>query len=316
VLNRYQPKDFIETAEGLIFAVVTADLEDQRVLSFLRYRRSAGGFQKLSSGDADELLSNHYPHYIHYSKARDVALHGVPHELVALHHQPRQRLQRILLRTPRDEIEEKLQRLAGLFDEHGLDTEEIGVTGSLLIGAQNRGSDIDLVFYRHEAFSKAREMVKSLLQKHLLQPLDETLWRDAYERRGCSLTYEEYIWHETRKYNKAAIDQTKFDISLQTPEQWQDLLHYKKHSRHNLQVRIADDKYSFDYPARYILDHPSVKEAVCYTATYLGQAEQGEYVEIQGQLEISAVGHLRIVIGSNREAADEYIKAIRPQKSA
>jgi predicted nucleotidyltransferase len=311
-LNPYQPKDFIETAEGLIFAVVTADPEDQRVLSFLRYRRTSRGSQKLSSRDADELLKNHYPHYIHYSKARDVTLHGVHHDLVAVHHQPRPRLQEILLREPGDEIEDKLQRLAGLLGEHGLDTEEMGVTGSLLIEAQNRGSDIDLVFYRREAFSKAREIVKSLLHKHLLQPLDDDLWRDAYERRGCSLTFEEYLWHEVRKYNKAAIDQTKFDISLLIPERWQDLLQYKKHSRYNLQVRIADDKHSFDYPARYILDHPSVKEAVCYTATYLGQAEQGEYVEIQGQLEVSSVGQLRIVIGSNREATDEYIKVIRP----
>lgn len=311
-MNPYQPKDFIETAEGLIFAVVTADPEDHRVLSFLRYRRSREGLQKLSSRDADELLKNLYPHYIHYSKARDVTLHGVHHDLVTVHHQPRQQLQEILRRDPCDEIEEKLQRLAGLLGEYGVDTEEMGVTGSLLIGAQNRESDIDLVFYRREAFSKAREIIRSLMQQKLLQPLDDVLWHDAYERRGCSLTLEEYLWHEARKYNKAAIDQTKVDISLLTPERWQDLLRFKKYHRCNLKVRIADDKHSFDYPARYLLDHPSVKQAVCYTATYLGQAEQGEYVEIQGRLEISAVGHLRIVIGSDREATDEYIKVIRP----
>jgi predicted nucleotidyltransferase len=309
-LNRYQPKDFIETAEGLIFAVVTADLEDHRVLSFLRYRRTPGGCQKLSTRDADELLNSRYPHYIHYSKARDVTLHGVPHDLVAVHHQPRQRLREILLRAPCDGIEQKLQRLTALFAEQGLDTGEMGVTGSLLIGAQSKGSDIDLTFYRREAFNKARKIVKSLLQKQLLQPLDDALWRDAYERRGCSLTFDEYLWHEARKYNKAAIDQTKFDISLLTPERWQDLLGYKKLKRCSLESLIADDQHSFDYPARYILDHPSVKEAICYTATYVGQAARGEQVAIRGQLEISAVGHLRIVIGSNREAADDYIKVI------
>jgi predicted nucleotidyltransferase len=309
-LNRHQPKDFIETAEGLIFAVVTADLEDQRVLSFLRYQRTSGGYRKLSSRDTDELLKKHYPHYVHHSKARDVTLHGVHHTLVTIHHQPRMRLREILLRAPCDEIEAKLQRLAGLFDEQGLDLAELGITGSLLIGAQNKGSDIDLVFYRREAFHKARGIIKSLVLKRLLQPLDDALWRDTYERRGCSLTFDEYLWHEARKYNKAAIDRTKFDISLLTPERWQDLLRYKKHHRCSLQVRIDDAKYSFDYPARYILDHHCIKEAVSYTATYLGQAERGEYVEVRGQLEISSLGHLRIVIGSNREAIDEYIKVI------
>ncbi|MBT2971814.1 MAG: hypothetical protein KME56_07940 [Candidatus Thiodiazotropha sp. (ex Ctena orbiculata)] len=310
-MSSYQPKDFIETAEGLIFAVVTADLDDQRVLSFLRYRRIPGGYQKLSSGDADALLKKHYPDYIHYSKARDVTLHGVHRDLIAVHHQPRKRLREILLRAPYDGIEEKLQRLAGLFAAQGLDTSELGVTGSLLIGAQRGGSDIDLLCYRREVFHKAREGVKSLLRQGRLQPLDGSLWRDAYERRGCSLTFDEYLWHEARKYNKAAIDQTKFDLTLLTPERWQDLLHYKKLQNCRLQAAIADDSHSFDYPARYLLEHASVKEAVSYTATYLGQALQGERVEIRGQLEVSGLGHLRIVIGTDREATDEYIKVMK-----
>ncbi|MEW8335025.1 MAG: hypothetical protein AB2591_04100 [Candidatus Thiodiazotropha sp.] len=309
-MSGYQPKDFIETAEGLIFAVVAADPEDQRVLSFLRYRRIPGGCQKLSTRNADELLKNHYPDYIHYSRARDVTLHGVHRDLVRIHHQPRKRLKEILVRAPCDGIEEKLQRLVGLFAAQGLDTSVLGVTGSLLVGAQNSGSDIDLLFYCPDSFRMAREIVKRLLQQHLLQALNESLWHDAYERRGCSLTLDEYRWHEARKYNKAAIEGTKFDISLITPEQWQDLLHYRKLHSCSLQVGIADDGHSFDYPARYLLRHPSVKEAVSYTATYLGQAERGEQVEIRGQLEVSALGHLRIVIGSDREATDEYIKVI------
>ncbi|PVV09152.1 MAG: hypothetical protein B6D77_10350 [gamma proteobacterium symbiont of Ctena orbiculata] len=309
-MDSYQPKDFIETAEGLVFAVVTADLDQQRVLASLRYRQIQGGYQKLSTRDADELLKHHHPHYIHYSKARDVTLHGVHPDLVKVHHRPRKRLRELLQRTPGDEIEEKLHRLMGLFAAHGLDTGEIGVTGSLLIGAQKKGSDIDLVFYQPDEFFKAREMVKSLLRKQQLQPLDDALWRDAYERRGCSLTFEEYLWHEKRKYNKAAIVQTKFDITLLSPEPWQDLLRYRKQGRCSLLAAIDDDSHSFDYPARYRLDHPSVQEAVSYTATYVGQAERGERVEIRGQLEVSAVGHLRIVIGTDREATDEYIKVI------
>jgi predicted nucleotidyltransferase len=46
---------------------------------------------------------------------------------------------------------------------------------------------------------------KRLLADQRPEPLDETLWQDAYARRGCTLSYEEYRWHEQRKYNKAAI---------------------------------------------------------------------------------------------------------------
>ncbi len=308
--DSYRPKDFIETAEGLIFAVVTEVLEEDRVLCFLRYRRTPKGYRKLSSAQADELLRNHHPDYLHYSRARDVTLHGVAHDKVAIHHRARDRLQTLLGKTPGDEIEARLQRLIALFSDQGLETGEMGVTGSLLIGAQNRQSDIDLTFYAEDSFSKAREIIKRLLARGLLQPLDARLWRDAYERRGCSLSYDEYLWHERRKYNKAAIDGTKFDISLLTPEHWQDLLRFRKQRRVSLEARIADASHGFAYPARYLIDHRAIAEVVSYTATYLGQAENGEYAQIRGQLEVSAVGHLRIVIGSDREATDEYIKVL------
>ncbi|MEW7972740.1 MAG: hypothetical protein AB2810_13995 [Candidatus Thiodiazotropha endolucinida] len=313
-MSSYQPKDFIETSEGLVFAVVTGDLDEDRVLATLRYRRIPGGYQKLSTRDGDELLKKHHPHYIHYSKVRDVTLHGVHRDLVCIHHRPRQRLRKILLQTPNDEIEKKLHHLMALFEAHGLDPGGIGVTGSLLIGAQKKTSDIDLLFYRQEVFRKAREIIKSLMAKRQLQPLNSALWRDAYERRGCSLSFDEYLWHERRKYNKAAIEGTKFDITLLDSNPWQDLLCYRKQGMRNLKVCVVDDSHSFDYPARYKLDHPAIKEAVSYTATYVGQAKRGEQVAIRGQLEASTVGHLRIVIGTNREATDEYIKVLSLQQ--
>ena len=58
--------------------------------------------------------------------------------------------------------------------------DEIGVTGSLLIGAQRPDSDIDLVFYRPEPFFKARDAIRRLLAAGTLEPLDEALWRDSY----------------------------------------------------------------------------------------------------------------------------------------
>lgn len=312
-LSAFLPKDFIETAEGLIFAVVAVGEEAQRVLSFLRYQHSSAGYKKLSTREANELLENHYPAYLYYSPPRDVNLHGVPTECIVHHHQPRQRLQALCNRVCCDELEHKLRLLVDQFEAHGLDRQAIGVTGSLLIGAHTTHSDIDLVFYRRETFFKAREIVKRLLDKQFLHNLDDALWQDAYERRGCSLSFEEFVWHERRKFNKAAIQQTKFDISLLTPEQELDGLSYRKKGKFKMKSRVTEDRYSFDYPARYELDHPSIGEVVSYTATFVGQAQKGETVEVHGQLEISADGHQRIVVGSDREALGEYIKVLKSQ---
>jgi predicted nucleotidyltransferase len=309
-VSRYQPKDFIETQEGLIFAVVTEDLEDRRILCSLRYLRTEKGFEKFGTLQANRLLAQQYPQYLYYSRLRDVELHGVDCEAVAYHHRPQQRLQELCNQRSDEPIENKLRQLISLFEANGLQCDQIGVTGSLLIGAQKNSSDIDLVFYQPSQFHKARRVIKDLLAKKLLQPLDESLWLDAYQRRSCDLSYDEYRWHEQRKYNKAAIAQTKFDISLLTPDRWQDLMRYRKQGRVYLKTTIDNDRHSFDYPARYKLNHPSVSEVVSYTATYAGQAVNGEQVEIQGQLEVSIAGHLRIVVGTDREATHEYIKAI------
>jgi predicted nucleotidyltransferase len=50
---------------------------------------------------------------------------------------------------------------------------------------------------------------------------------------------------------------------------------------------------------------------VSFTATYTGQAVNGELIEIAGVVEQNAHGVKRIVIGSSREAHGEYIKVIR-----
>jgi predicted nucleotidyltransferase len=310
----YQAKDFIETNEGLVFAVVTGEQEQQRILCSLRYQRSEKGFRKLTTAEANILLDKHYPRYLYYSAKRAVWLHAVQRDAIVHHYQPRQHLQAIGRRAPKDPLEEKLQQLLKQFAINGVDTNRMGITGSMLIGAQKSGSDIDLVFYERESFFKAREMIKLLISQQRLEPLDEPLWRDAYERRGCALSYDEYLWHEQRKYNKAAIKQTKFDISLISSDRWQDRMHYRKQGRVNITAEILDDRYGFDYPARYTLSHPSVSEAISYTATYAGQASKGERAEIQGQLEVSIAGHTRIVIGTNREASHEYIKVIPSKK--
>lgn len=309
----FLPKDFVETEEGLIFAVVAAGEEERRVLSFLRYQRSSSGSRKLSTRNAGKLLKQRWPAYLYYSKERDVQLHGIPRDRIVHHHQPRQRLRAIRNSHSDDRLELKLLRLIEQFEAHGVATQDIGVTGSLLIGAQNTYSDIDLVFYRRDTFFKAREVIQQLLAKGVLQPLDNALWHDAHERRGCSLTFDEYLWHEQRKYNKAAIQQTKFDISLVLPDQRPDAVRYNKQGNIFLQSRITDDRHSFDYPARYRLDHPSIEEVVSYTATYAGQAHTGETVAVRGQLEISATGHQRIIVGTDREASGEYIKVLPPE---
>ncbi|ADE13606.1 conserved hypothetical protein [Nitrosococcus halophilus Nc 4] len=309
---KIRPRDFVETQEGLIFSVVTHHQEEGRALGVLRYVKKGACWRKVNTPQADSLLETHYPYYLYDSPRLDARLHGVPVTRVVRHYQSQLRLAEILTPSSGDEIEEKVRGLVQLFEAGGLYSQNLGITGSLLIGVQQVGSDIDLVVYGQKNFQQARRIIKQALTKGQLDPLDETLWRETYKRRGCSLDFQEYLWHERRKYNKAVWEGTKFDIVLVSrPEEIKgDSRYFHKQGKRKLQAQIKDGSEAFAYPARYRLVHAEIDTVVAFSHTYVGQAETGEWVEVVGQLERASDGELRIVVGSSREALGEYIKVI------
>lgn len=308
-------KDFIETAEGLCFAVVQNGAETcedgNKVLCFLRYLKQDGGrWHKVSTEQANAYLKTHHPGYLHYSAVLDAQLHAITMDNIVRHHQPKQRFQQVLINQQRDKVEQDLYDLCLLFQQNGLDLAQVGVTGSILIGAQKQDSDIDLVFYRHEAFHKARAMTADLIGKQQLGNLGEKDWQEAYARRSCDLSLQEYVWHEHRKFNKALINGRKFDLNFVGETGNANSSVYQKCGEITVRCKITEDQYSFDYPALYSIDHKTIKTVVCFIATYTGQAVVGELVEISGLLEQANDGSKRIVVGSSREAPGEYIKVI------
>ena len=314
--NSYLAKDFIETEEGLCFAVVQNGAErrgsdEAKVLCFLRYiKNDKGQWQKVSTEQANTYLIMHYPAYLHYSIVLDAQLHAVAIGKIVWHHQPRQRLQQVFNDPQRDKVEQDLYDLYLLFQQSSLDLLQAGVTGSILIGAQKPDSDIDVVFYDRDTFHKARAITADLIGQRRLGELGDKDWQEAYARRSCTLSLAEYVWHERRKYNKALIKGRKFDLNFVDGQIQSEKTNYKKCGGMVLQAKITEDKYSFDYPALYTIEHETIKTVVCFIATYTGQAVTGETVEISGLLEQAEDGGQRIVVGSSREAPGEYIKVI------
>ncbi len=310
-MNSFLAKDFIETAEGLLFAVVAAGVEDGRVLCFLRYQHRDGCWRKLDSDTANQYLSLQHPEYLHYSPVLDAALHGVELQRIVRHYQPRQVLQQLLAMEPADAVIADMQQLCHLLSEHRLTMANVGVTGSLLVGMQKHSSDIDLVFYDRELFHRARLIVQDLIAHNRCQALSDEDWLSAYQRRACDFPLDDYIWHEQRKYNKAMINQRKFDLSLVVPVAESTGNGGRKLGFSTIEATVSDDDCGFDYPARFAIDHAEIAEIICFTATYCGQAQRGERVAAAGQVEVDADGCRRIVVGSSREAIGEYIRVLR-----
>ena len=309
----FLPRDFIETVDKLYFAVVAEGTEECRALCFLRYLGRSSGLQKLSTEEANALLREAFPHYLYYSRARDARLHGVPVEEIVRHYRPRQRLQELLTSVPKDLHEESVVTLAHHFIERGIDLSALGVTGSLLVGAHNPRSDIDWVFYERQCFTQAQAILRELMESRVVAPLNPPQWRDAYARRGCHLSFEEYLWHEQRKYNKGMINGIKFDLGLVVPGAEPETGAYSKIGQTTVRGELKDATYAFDMPARYVIDHSELRQVVCYTPTYCGQALTGDIIEAAGWIERGEDGEKRLVVGSDREALGQYIKVIKPR---
>lgn len=304
----FRPKDFIATNEGLVFAVVSDMIENDRVLCFLRYVRSRQKWSKVKTEQANNLLRQQHPHYLFHSEKLDARLHAVPVENIAGHYRPRQRLAELLATAPTDAVENDCRRLCRLLQRQGVALDQVGVTGSLLPGFHHAASDIDLVFYGREIFQQGRRAVKSLLDQGVCQPLSSQDWRESYQRRDCHLTLSEYVWHEQRKFNKVMFNRRKVDLNMIVDNSAAPSVALKKIGNATIRAKVNDARLAFDYPAVYFIDHAEIERVMCFTATYTGQAEADEWIEVAGQVEQKADGRRWIVVGSTREAKGEYIK--------
>ena len=318
--SEIRPKDFLETKEGLIFAVVASGEEKGRSLAFLRYingSSSASTRQKVDTAQANAYLHKHYPDYLYHSENFDADLHGVPFDRIIRHYKPTEKLNELMVsHTSHNELQKKLIQLMQLLSDNNLPLNDFGVTGSFLIGAENKKSDIDLVIYDRKTFHKAREVVKNMISHKKLTALDELFWKDSYDRRSCSLSLEEYIWHEKRKYNKAVFKDIKFDLSLVVDTDLTGDRIYSKKGHITIETKVIDDQHAFDTPSLYTTDHPEFPNVLCFTPTYAGQAFTGETVEVSGLIEESVDGEdRRLIVGSSREASGEYIKVIKGRYS-
>jgi uncharacterized protein len=315
----YLPKDFVEAGKGLLCAVVAEGQECGRVLVSPRYRRCATGvLQKLSTPQALQLVRDNHPHWIFHSPSRDVSLCGIPDEEVIRLHRPVDGWRDSSKFSPT--LAAVFQQLAATFQPLA---DDVGLTGSHLIEAAGTESDIDLVVYGLENFAIAQRLIETAIatackperagvnrhSSYTMRGLTETQWRTAYQRRDCNeLTFQEYLWHEERKSNKFSVGGIKVDVSCVDEPHSATRWTGRKQGVATIRGRVTDATYAFASPALLCIDHPTIQHILVFTATYIGQAQVGELIQAQGQVELEPSGRQRLIVGSSREARHEYLR--------
>ncbi|OYV08007.1 MAG: hypothetical protein CG443_783 [Methanosaeta sp. ASP1-1] len=301
-------RDFFQTRQGWIFAV-SDYCHPHGIRSLLRYvpdlkgEREAGGrrYRKLDFDDAYRFLRIKQPDWV-------ADLHQVPAEEIELTFSPSHALLALAQTDPR--VKRIVQTLAGA----GVPMQQMGITGSMLVGLQAPGSDIDFVVYG-PSWWKARDILARAKSNGEMDDLDEATWRKIYLKRKPEIGFEEFMIHEKRKGNRGMVEGTYFDLLFTRDwEQIQPQPRGRQAGAAQIEARVVNADFSFDSPAIYRLDHPEVKEIFSYSHTYAGQALPGERIEAKGVLEETENG-LRLVVGTTREARGEWIRSLTLMES-
>lgn len=293
-------RDFIEDADGLLYAVSTYDNED-RVGGVLRYVPEPGGRRVHPSGrrytkydfeEAYAFISKNKPQYAGL-------LHRIPHGDIRAVYKPDLEIGRIAATHPR------VKRLLDLFS---LPAGTVGCTGSLLCQLDDETSDIDMVVYGKHWFL-AQALVRQGIRDGKVEGLSEEMWRKVYEKRRPEIPYDQFVLHEQRKFNRGQVEGTYFDIlytrsydEIRTAPTGKGAVIGKM----TIEAKVTDASLAFDNPAVYEVSHESVSKVLSFTHTYSGQALAGETIEACGICEQH--GNERwLIVGTTREARGEYI---------
>jgi predicted nucleotidyltransferase len=293
-------RDFIEDTDGWLYAVSTYD-NDEKVGCVLRYVPDEKGervnpsgtrYKKFDFEDAYAFIAHNKPHYSNL-------VQRVPLQDIKTVLKPEVEIQRIA---------KKHVRVKKLLDLFRLPQGTIGCTGSLLCELEDETSDIDMVVYGKHWFL-AQDLVRQGILNGNLEGLSPDMWKKVYEKRKPEISYDQFVLHELRKWNRGQIDGTYFDI-LYT-RSYDELKRVPAGrgtviGKMEIEARVTNASLAFDSPAVYEVEHESVNRVLSFTHTYSGQALAGETIEASGICEQHGDEYW-LVVGTTREARGEYI---------
>jgi len=246
----------------------------------------------------------YFPEYLYYSKPLGKWLISVPKCLIKLVFVPSECLLELLRKKSRDFLEETAVKLVKeLSLNSNVPLEFWGIHGSVSLGMQHEGSDIDLAVYGAKNFRK----VLTTLAK-----LDKT----------GKIKLSKTSFYEQRRLNTGYYDDIRFVVNaIRLPSEIsRKKLIYKPVAKIKALCKVIDDTESVFRPAIYkirVLDIISgpieysdvISEVVSMIGLFRSIAFNGDLIVVKGMLEqvqSKQEKWFRIVVGSGLD--DEYIE--------
>jgi len=305
---------YLETTDGLFFAVKGMEHPPDRRIAVLRYVPDPSGGSRKKGNTAyrrmyhfdeqERFIRTACPQYLSYDPVFQTTLQGVPIGQVRTVFDPRKKFREMAEAGARAEIEnDAFAFLSRLQTEAGVPPSALGITGSLLIGLYTETSDLDAVVFGTENCYRVYRALQRMLdaaQDGELRRLNAVEMKELFTQRAADtqMNYDDFLALESRKVNQGVFrERTYFVRFVKEAQEIEDAygrLRYTPLGRSVITASIADDRDRIFTPCRYalsdirILKGPQLtdlNEIVSFRGRFCEQARTGEAVRASGTLE-------------------------------
>lgn len=334
---RAREGEVIETVDNAFFDVKGLIHPPARVVAFIRFVPDLKGNRKHNGttyrkvyalSERYALLKNVFPQYLVYDSVFDEHLCEVPREYVENHYRPVDRL-RELRGGKLDKLENQALQFVELLKETAnVSWNQLGISGSILIGLHMPTSDIDPVVYGSESCRKAYAALKFLLEdkKSPVKPYSRDGLKRLFDFRSKDTvtSFEDFVRTESRKVLQGTF--MRRDYFVRFVKDWNEIeeeygtIRYKSVGYARIKATVVDDSEMIFTPCRYKISDvefiegtcaESIEEIVSFRGRFCEQAKNGETVVAQGKVErVQKLGereHYRLLLGN--KTSDHMILA-------
>jgi len=303
---------YLETGDGLFFAVKGLAHPPDRMIAVLRYAPDPNGERRRCGvsyrryydfAEQERLLRSLYPQYLAYDPVFQATLQSVPKALIRRIYNPRQGLQKLIQGAAAMGVADDACTFARLLQkEAGVSWAAIGISGSLLIDLHTEKSDLDFSVFGTENCRKVYDSTKVLLDSQSdpdLRRFDREGIEELYRQRSADtpMRFDDFASLEKNKVCQGNFRRRPYFIRFikeprEAGETYGDL-RYTPLGQATLAATIADDCESIFTPCRYgvsdvrILEGPhfEVNEILSFRGRFCEQARSGQPVLATGTLE-------------------------------
>lgn len=337
VTMKVNTRFYLKTKDNLFFAANSYHHPKTHYIAFLRYIPHDDGdrildgvkYKKVNSTEAYGYLKRNHPDYLFEWKIENKKMMGVLKEDVVEIYNPILGLRKIRQDRDKSPLYRKICLLSDTFHDYaGIDYEDMGVSGSCLIGLENETSDIDFIVFGLNEHRKAIEFY-SMAKKDddiCLDAIGDDYWEFVYDKRikDDSMSLDEFKYYESRKNNRGVIKNTLFDILLNRKDDEIDSdedVVINQLEKIMIKCDIYDDSLSYDNPSTYRISNVeflegrprNIESIISFTHTYTGIVKNNERVIASGVCEEyldkdSGKKRYKLIIGTTRESINEYVK--------